>query len=457
MIIIPYKVDVPYDRRPFLNWSIVVAILGAFGLQYLAIATHFRQSRDYGTDEGWQYQEQQNNGPADANQLSDDLQDANQIDQEPTDPHQRWLEQQTEEMTADEALERLGPVGEYFLNGWTIKGLFGHMWLHGGLLHLIGNVWFLWVFGNAVCAKVGNPKYLPLYLLFGLGAGVSHLLFASGPAIGASGAINGVVGMFLVFFPRNDLDCLFLLFIPGMVRAFARTFTISSYWMILMWFAFDIWGGVKGGGQVAYFAHIGGFASGVALGIILLKTKLIVMEDYEQSLLQWIGLEKQEQPAASDMGSMDFWQQQSQMVDTAQAEPKPIPFDPPMPVAEPKPIPFDPPMPVAEPEPIPFGPAQPDQQFIRLVCACGKRIKAPASDAGKTGRCPKCNAELKIPDIAKAQPKKTSAPTPKPADDLIRFTCSCGKRVKVPVTFAGKTGRCPKCSTPLKIPEKPLE
>jgi hypothetical protein len=64
-----------------------------------------------------------------------------------------------------------GEIRPYMLDGLTLKGLFGHMWLHGGILHLLGNMLFLWVFGNAICAKIGNLRYIPVYISMGLIAG----------------------------------------------------------------------------------------------------------------------------------------------------------------------------------------------------------------------------------------------------------------------------------------------
>lgn len=107
-------------------------------------------------------------------------------------------------------------------------GLLGHMWLHGGLFHLLGNLLFLWVFGNAIAAKLGNVFYPFVYVALGVAAGLAHLFLDGYPAIGASGAINGVVGMFLVFYPRNDCSCLFIFWWR------VRTFSVSSYWMILL-------------------------------------------------------------------------------------------------------------------------------------------------------------------------------------------------------------------------------
>lgn len=215
----------------------------------------------------------------------------------------RAVEGQTrEEQTANDK------IGRFVLNGWKITGLFGHMWLHGGIIHLVGNLIFLWLFGNAVCSKIGNLAYLPVYVGLGLIAAVSHLIFVGGPMIGASGAINGIVGMYLVFFPENSISCFFLLLFHPI------TFSVSGYWIILLWFAFDIWGAVSGGQGVAYFAHIGGFVVGFGLAVLMLKLKWVEMERDEKSLLQMLGLDKK--PAEIEQrGDFAPWQQRWERAD----------------------------------------------------------------------------------------------------------------------------------------------
>jgi len=163
--------------------------------------------------------------------------------------------------------------GGLVLREWNLEGMLGCMFLHGGLVHLLGNMMFLWVFGNAICSTVGNAVYPLVYALLGLGASAAHLFFSGTPAVGASGAINGVVGMAFVLFPANKLDCVYGFFIPftGLVK-FGK-FTIKSYWMIAFWCAFDILGTVMGGGHVAYWAHIGGFVAGLVLASMMIGLK----------------------------------------------------------------------------------------------------------------------------------------------------------------------------------------
>jgi membrane associated rhomboid family serine protease len=153
--------------------------------------------------------------------------------------------------------------------------------MHDNILHLLGNMMFLWVFGNAVCAKFGNLQYLGLYLLFGLFAAISHTIFIGTQAVGASGAINGIVGAFLILYPLNSISVFIWFWGP-------RYFNMSSMWLIFYWLVWDIYGAVNGHGQVAYIAHLGGFFTGALMACIFLHLKYITMEDDELSLIQFI-------------------------------------------------------------------------------------------------------------------------------------------------------------------------
>ena len=169
-------------------------------------------------------------------------------------------------------------IEPYILQLGEPNGIYGHIFVHLGALHIFGNMMSLWVFGNAVCAKIGNLTFIVAYLVLGCIAGLTHLLIDGAPAIGASGAINGVVGMYLVFYPTNNITCFYwFIFRIG-------TFSVSSIWIILLFLAFDIHGVATGGGQVAYWAHLGGFASGFLLASLLLYSGLVKMTPTEDSL-----------------------------------------------------------------------------------------------------------------------------------------------------------------------------
>lgn len=183
----------------------------------------------------------------------------------------------------DEAIDPL------VLDGWSFPGLLGHVLLHGGLLHLIGNMIFLWVFDNAVCTNTNNFIYLILFLACTLLAAAVHVLADGSLAIGASGAINGIVGLVLVMYPLNRVSVLWWIVLTG------GTTEVRAWVLILFWFAFDVWGAFMGGGSIAYWAHLGGLAGGIATGMLALKMGWIELTEYDnRSLLQLLAGEKEE-------------------------------------------------------------------------------------------------------------------------------------------------------------------
>jgi len=143
------------------------------------------------------------------------------------------------------------------------------MFLHGGWLHLLGNMLFLWVFGRNLEDLVGGGRFLAFYLLCGLAAGAVQVIanpYARVPTIGASGAIAGVMGAYLIKFPRSQIDTLVLLFI------FFTRMAIPAPFYLILWFGMQFVSGLESigdrnytGGGVAYFAHIGGFIAGILL------------------------------------------------------------------------------------------------------------------------------------------------------------------------------------------------
>ena len=168
-------------------------------------------------------------------------------------------------------------IESFVLRDWDLAGLLGCNFLHGGFFHLLGNMLFLWVFGNAVCAAVGNGAYIFVYLFLGMFSGTVHLIADGNPAIGASGAINGIVGMTLVLFPRNTLHNWYWIFY------WAGTFTVKTYWMIILWFIFDIIGSMGSPDGIAHWMHIGGLTGGIILAFVVLKFNL--METYHHTIL----------------------------------------------------------------------------------------------------------------------------------------------------------------------------
>lgn len=153
----------------------------------------------------------------------------------------------------------------------AIIPLFTSMFIHGGFLHIIGNMWFLWIFGGQVEDRLGHFYYLVFYTICGLGSGVTQLAFDWGskvPAIGASGAIAGVLGAYILFFPSSRILTLIPLFIIWF------TARIPAIIFIGLWFILQFLSGIgslgaANAGGVAWWAHVGGFL----LGLFLAKGK----------------------------------------------------------------------------------------------------------------------------------------------------------------------------------------
>jgi len=384
-LIIPWRVDVPQERWPFINWLIITGAIVAFVFQSMSI--HEREDKLPDMMRG----EYRNRSVEDvAKEFGVEEKRLKEIEQAAEKANNTFKEivpQKDKSARFKETLIKQAILIEYFvwgkirpfiLKGWEIKGLFGHIWLHGNILHLLGNMLFLWIFGNAVCAKIGNFSYLPIYLGLGLIAGITHLIFVGGSALGASGAINGIVGMYLVFFPENEITCYFVFFFPLFVRPYVKGFCISSIWMILFWLVFDVWGAIKGGGRVAYLAHIGGFAGGFVLAILMLKLKIVKMERYEKSLLQLLAGYKK--PPADE-----FKPQYKGYLGLIQKDLQ----DQPESIATNSPV---------EQKTLSLESDIPREEFIHFTCSCGKRLKVPSKFAGRMGRCPKCNNRVRIPD-----------------------------------------------------------
>jgi len=140
------------------------------------------------------------------------------------------------------------------------------MFLHGGWMHLIGNMLYLWIFGNNIEDVMGHVKFVIFYVVCGLIAALSHALTdpASGiPMVGASGAISGVLGAYLLLFPRAQV----MVLIP--LGIFTRTMYVPAGFVLGFWFVLQLLSGGmslgQGGGGVAWFAHVGGFVAGMAL------------------------------------------------------------------------------------------------------------------------------------------------------------------------------------------------
>lgn len=157
----------------------------------------------------------------------------------------------------------------------TVWGFFTYQFIHGGFMHVAGNMLFLYVFGPNVEDRFTRWGYLAFYLVGGAAAGGTYMLFERAPVIGASGSIAAVTGAFLVLFPKTHVRTLFFLFYIGVIE-------IPAMWFIGFAVAKDIvFQGMNLQGGVALLAHIGGYAFGVGVSLTLLATGALEREPYD--------------------------------------------------------------------------------------------------------------------------------------------------------------------------------
>ncbi len=246
---IPYKVDVPMQRWPIANFILIgLTVIISFGL-FFPLDDWTREHRA-----------------------------ARNLDPE----FQKMLEAEGIQVS-DEPPPSV--IDSFMLEPahFRVTQLIGHMFLHADFWHLAGNMLFLFVFGNAVNAKLGHVQFLAIYFLTGIVTGLVWLLAGPGnPCLGASGAIMGIVGAFLLLYPTNDVSVgyMFTIFYRG-------TFEISAMWVIALYVAFDVWGLVgRSNSGVAYLSHVIGFSTGALSAAALLWFKVTEMDSNEKSLLQ---------------------------------------------------------------------------------------------------------------------------------------------------------------------------
>ena len=228
-MLIPYGVDVPQERWPIANWVLIAATICISGAGILSPEpTRLDQVTGHLS---WPY---------------------------------TWM------------LHR---------DGFALPQLAGYLFVHAGIIHLLGNMLVLFCFGNAMNAKLGHALYLAAYFVLGALSGLAWLALGHAPyVLGASGAIMGIVGMFLIYFPRNDVHILYFFWFFYVVRA--GFFSLSSYWLIALYIAFDLWGLLSAGQGVAYLAHVVGAVAGLLLALMLLVTGVVRSADTEENLLQ---------------------------------------------------------------------------------------------------------------------------------------------------------------------------
>jgi membrane associated rhomboid family serine protease len=163
------------------------------------------------------------------------------------------------------------PMGEGLVcqtdPGRQLSNVFTSMFLHGSWMHLLGNMWFLWLFGNNVEDSMTRPRFVLFYLLCGIGAALAQIVAEPGsriPMVGASGAISGVMGAYLVLYPRVRV---FTMVPLGFILT---SIALPAWAMLIYWMVLQVLGGFTriGAGEeggVAFWAHVGGFVAGVVL------------------------------------------------------------------------------------------------------------------------------------------------------------------------------------------------
>lgn len=157
------------------------------------------------------------------------------------------------------------------------ESLLSAMFMHGGWMHLIGNMWFLWIFGNNVEDAMGPIRFLVFYILCGIAAALCQMLadtHSSIPMVGASGAIGGVMGAYIVLYPKVHVHMFF----------YFTTFAIPAFAMLGYWIGVQVIGGLNSlsgqQGGVAFWAHIGGFIAGAILVFMFKNNSLLQQHPY---------------------------------------------------------------------------------------------------------------------------------------------------------------------------------
>ena len=159
------------------------------------------------------------------------------------------------------------PLDLYAIPSWLT--IFTSMFMHGGFMHLAGNMLYMWIFADNIEDCLGPKKFLIFYLLAGIGAAMTQVLIdtqSQVPMVGASGAIGGVLGAYLINFPKAKV----LVLIP--FGFFSQLIKIRALYVLGFWFILQF---ISSGGGIAYAAHIGGFISGMILILLQLYTQLV--------------------------------------------------------------------------------------------------------------------------------------------------------------------------------------
>jgi len=177
---------------------------------------------------------------------------------------------------------QIGPNAWCVLSGASpVYTTLTSMFLHGGWLHILGNMWFMWIFGNNVEDSMGHVRFALFYVLCGLMAAAAQIVSNpnSGlPMVGASGAIGGVMGAYVVLYPRVRVQMLIFL------GFFVTTVAVPAVFMLGYWLLIQVIGGFgsigASSGGTAFWAHVGGFAAGSILVLVFRKPELVARHPY---------------------------------------------------------------------------------------------------------------------------------------------------------------------------------
>lgn len=268
-MILPYHLDVPMQRLPIANWLLIALTC------LISIGDWVVHRED--------------NPP----ELLGKLQEL----------HQLFSKHEMSAKDAERFRKLVAEIEEYHAKNITPLATHPQAWrpwqpvtsmfVHADLGHLLGNMFFLFLFGNAINARLNHGLFLVSYVGLGIVSDFVQLglQYATGdltPSLGASGAIMGIAGLCLVFYPRNDAR-IFYLQVPFGIGVL----TISSGWLILFYLVCDLLGSIfylhEG---IGYIAHLSGCLAGILLGILLIQSGRVEPEYGEENLLQVLGMQE---------------------------------------------------------------------------------------------------------------------------------------------------------------------
>jgi len=256
-MLIPYAVDVPMARLPWANWALIAFTIAISVSVWL--------------------------GAWDAPDVEEPLRFPDNMG------NKENFDQIVAKIRTSIRMLDEPPAGSLQPRQFHFSQLVTHIFVHLNVLHLLGNMFFLFAFANAVNAKLGHLPFLGTYLLAGFAAGSAWLLIGEHrPALGASGAIMGIVGVFFIFFPRNDV-----LFWGNFAYRDFGTFYVPAYYVISFYLVADLLGVIwQHESGIGYVAHLGGALTGITLAIVLVTSRVVRSAFGEENLLQTLGVQK---------------------------------------------------------------------------------------------------------------------------------------------------------------------